>query len=64
MRPKTNLNAPPPKPQKLLVQLHLAPGPLQDEILAIMAKMNLTQAAACRVLMSDGLEARNGKRVA
>lgn len=39
-------------------------GPLSEKVKALMAKYGMEQAAVCRMLMVDGLEARDGRKVA
>jgi hypothetical protein len=61
-RKKIDLDA--PEPSKVMrCQLALS-GALADRIKALMAKYGMEQAAVCRMLMVDGLEARDGRRVA
>ena len=52
----------PGSPQEVRVNLVLR-QPLAGKIQALMAKYDLEPAAACRMLLVDGLEARNGNRM-
>ena len=58
-KPIINLNTPDP-PNKILVQLTLQ-GDLAVKIRAMMQKYGMEQAAVVRMLVVDGLEARNGR---
>ena len=39
-------------------------GPLADAVKVLMLKYDMEQGAVCRMLMADGMEARDGRRVA
>lgn len=59
MQRRIDLNAPAP-PDTIRVQLALH-GALAEAVKALMTRYDLEQAAAVRMLLIDGLEARRGR---
>lgn len=57
---KVDLLAPPLPTRVLIVQLHLS-GAMADRVRVLMQKYGLEQAAVVRMLLVDGLEARDGR---
>lgn len=51
----------PTQPPNLKIQIEIAPGKLQTKIKELMEVYSLDRAAACRILMVEGMEARNGR---
>ena len=64
-RKPIDLLAPTTPAESGVMRVHLAlSGPLAKKVKSLMANYGMEQAAVCRMLMVDALEARDGRKVA